>query len=119
MRKSQSGGSSTVSVDADGLDANHENPEIEKGQFEEVKPLAEELLDALIDLLFFAEFTIPANERTKPKVNYSIWTSGVGCNASIPTNGRLENNRTEVVRLLLTLASKSMYMPSSKLCITL
>jgi hypothetical protein len=81
----------------------------------ENKPLAEELLDTLVDLLFFSDFTIPVSERTKSKVNYAIWTSGVGCNSTVPSNNRLENNRTEVLRLLLTLASKSMYMPASEL----
>ena len=82
-------------------------------EFQETKPLAEELLDTLVDLLFFEDFTIPHKDNSKSKVNYSIWTSGVGCNAAVPSNGRMENNRTEVMRLLLTLASKSMYMPAN------
>ena len=85
------------------------------GDFEETKPLAEELLDALVDLLFYSGFTIPVNERTKSKVNYQIWSSGVGCNSPIATSSHLESNRTEVLRLLLTLSSKSMYMPASML----
>ena len=90
--------------------------EQEQGEatFEDAKPLAEELLDTLVDLLFFSGFTIPISERTKSKVNYTIWTSGVGCNTTVPTNSRLESNRTEVLRLLLTITSKSMYMPASK-----
>ena len=87
----------------------------EEGDFEEAKPLAEELLDTLIDLLFYSGFTIPIDERTKSRVNYQIWSSGVGCNTTVSTSARLESNRTEVLRLLLTLSSKSMYMPASKL----
>ena len=78
-----------------------------------LRPLAEELLDTLVDLLFFSGFTVPISARTKSKVTYDIWTSGVGCQVPVPTNARLENNRTEVLRLLLTLTSKSMYMPAS------
>ena len=84
-------------------------------EFEEAKPLAEELLDTLVDLLFFEGFTLAPSERPKSKVNYSIWTTGVGCAASVPSSGRLESNRTEVLRLLLTLASKSMYMSANVL----
>lgn len=78
-----------------------------------LRPLAEELLDTLVDLLFFSGFTVPISARTKSKITYDIWTSGVGCQTPVPTNARLENNRTEVLRLLLTLTSKSMYMPAS------
>ncbi|KAL1632627.1 hypothetical protein SLS56_003526 [Neofusicoccum ribis] len=78
--------------------------------FEEAKPLAEELIDTLIDLLFFADFTLPKGQPGKGKVTYAIWQSGVGCNTPVGTSKEFENNRTEILRLLLTLASKSMYM---------
>lgn len=80
-----------------------------------VKPLGEELLDTLIDLLFCIEFTIPvpANDKGN-KISYSIWESGVGCNTSMSATREMESNRTEILRLLLTLTSKSMYMSSSK-----
>ena len=84
------------------------------GEFEDAKPLAEELLDTLIDLLFFHGFTLPYNERTHSKVSYSIWSSGVGCNTPMSSSKELENNRTEVLKLLLAFASKSMYMPASQ-----
>ena len=91
-----------------------DNPIQEAPIVESNRPLAEELLDTLVDLLFFLGFTVPINEFTKSKITYAIWTSGVGCQAPVPTNVRLENNRTEVLRLLLTLTSKSMYMSSSR-----
>jgi hypothetical protein len=84
-------------------------------EFEEVKPLAEELIDTLIDLLFFADFTLPRPQNSKNKVTYAIWQSGVGCNTSIGTSKEFENNRTEVLRLLLTLTSQSMYMSANLL----
>ncbi|KAK7888414.1 hypothetical protein LTR67_008760 [Exophiala xenobiotica] len=83
--------------------------------FEEAKPLAEELIDTLIDLLFYAGFTIPHLPDAKSKVTYAIWQSGVGCKTSLPTNKELEGNRCEVLRLLLTLTSKAMYLPSTSL----
>lgn len=89
--------------------------EVKEPEYEEVKPLAEELIDTLVDLLFFAEFTIPLLPSAKSKVNYAIWQSGVGCKSSIPTNKELESNRCEILRLLLTLTGKAMYMPSNTL----
>jgi High-temperature-induced dauer-formation protein len=79
-------------------------------EFEDAKPLAEELIDTLIDLLFFSDLTVPKQPQGRPKVSYAIWQSGVGCNASIPTTKEHENNRCDILRLLLTLTSKSMYM---------
>jgi hypothetical protein len=84
-------------------------------EFEEAKPLAEELIDTLIDMLFFCDFTLPMPPNEKAKVRYSIWSSGVGCNTSIGTSKEFESNRTEILRLLLTLASRSMYMSASKI----
>lgn len=82
--------------------------------YEDVKPLAEELIDALLDLLFYTGFTIPKLAATKSKVTQAIWQSGVGCNSAMVSSRDMENNRYEVLRLLLTLTSKSMYMPPSK-----
>ena len=90
------------------------NPTV-KDQLEDIKPIGEELIDTLIDLLFLTEFTLPHNERSKSKVTYAIWQSGVGCNNSISSNKELESNRTEILRLLITLASKSLYMPARML----
>ncbi|ETI24371.1 hypothetical protein G647_03740 [Cladophialophora carrionii CBS 160.54] len=89
-----------------------ENPQQE---FEDARPLAEELIDTLVDLLFYTGFTIPELPNAKSKVTYAIWQSGVGCKSSIPTSKELESNRCEVLRLLLTLSSKAMYMPSNVL----
>lgn len=84
-------------------------------EYEEVKPLAEELIDTLIDLLFFSDFTLPRPQNSKTKVSYAIWQSGVGCNTSIGTTKEFDNNRCEILRLLLTLTSKSMYMSANLL----
>jgi hypothetical protein len=87
---------------------------IPRPEFEEVKPLAEELIDTLTDLLFFADFTLPRSLSSKNKVTYTIWQSGVGCNTAVASSKEFENNRCEILRLLLTLTSKSLYMSSSE-----
>ena len=69
-------------------------------------------MDILIDLLFYAGFTLPPSERTKGKVTYAIWQKGVGCTTPQTSSKEMENNRTEILRLLLTLSSKSLYMPA-------
>ena len=79
---------------------------------EDVRPLGEELVDTLIDMLFYVGFTIPATERFRNRVTYAIWQKGVGCNTSMVANNNMENNRMEILRLLLTLSSKSLYMPA-------
>lgn len=87
-----------------------DTPEPRPEEYEEAKPLAEELIDNLIDLLFFNDFTIPQQPNSHAKVTYAIWQSGVGCKTSIGTSKEMESNRSEILRLLLTLTSRSMYM---------
>lgn len=96
-------------------DQENEHRQVPEQRFEDAKPLAEELIDTLIDMLFFAEFTIPRSATGKNKVSYAIWQSGVGCNTAIGTTKEFESNRSEILRLLLTLTSKSMYMTASLL----
>lgn len=97
-------------------EADPEQPPTEKEpEFEKAKPLAEEIIDTLIDLLFFSEFTLPKVPAGKNKVTYAIWQSGVGCNTPVASTKEFESNRTEILRLLLTLASKSMYMSAGML----
>lgn len=84
----------------------------EKEIHEDLIPLGEELIDTLIDLLFYAGFTLRASEQVKEKVTYAIWQKGVGCTITTSSSKEMENNRTEILRLLLTLSSKSLYMPS-------
>lgn len=90
-------------------------PRTPVAEFEEAKPLAEELIDTIIDLLFFSDLTVPKQPHGRPKVSYAIWQSGVGCAVSIPTTKEHETTRCEILRLLLTLASQSMYTSPSVL----
>ncbi|KAL5624550.1 hypothetical protein BROUX41_004610 [Berkeleyomyces rouxiae] len=78
--------------------------------YEEVKPLAEELIDTLIELLFFSGFTVQKQPPGKDRVSFAIWSTGVGCNTTNSTTKEFENNRCEILRLLIVLASQSLYM---------
>ena len=89
-----------------------QNEEPKGDRYEELKPLAEELIDTLVDLLFFVGFTVPPTDRSKKKVSYAIWQKGVGCTITMSATKEMESNRIEVLRLLLTLSSKSLYMPA-------
>ncbi|KAL8731823.1 MAG: hypothetical protein Q9181_004155 [Wetmoreana brouardii] len=78
---------------SDGLETREAAEEEEPIEY--AKPLGEELIDTLIDLLFYTGFTIPRVERSKDKVTYAIWQSGVGCNTSMSSSKEMEGNRTE------------------------
>lgn len=86
----------------------HASAEEEQG-WQEKESLGSKLIDVLIDLLFFAEFTLPKSVKNQ-KVIYGIWQSGVGCNSPVGTSKEFESNRSEIIRLLLTLSSKAMYL---------
>ncbi|MCJ1313191.1 hypothetical protein MMC25_006868 [Agyrium rufum] len=105
--------------EADGNFEEREKPSDEADNedvWEDSKPLAEDLIDALIDLLFYAGLTLPLTERLKTKVTYAIWQTGVGCNTQLQGVTReMESNRLEVLRLLLAFASKGMYMSAAAL----
>ncbi|KAI5780872.1 high-temperature-induced dauer-formation protein-domain-containing protein [Geopyxis carbonaria] len=94
-----------------------ETPEM-RGQteeYEDAPPLMEELVDVLTDLLFYAGFTLPSGAPGKPKVSHAIWQSGVGCNTPVGTTKEGESNKIEVLRLLLAITSKAMFLPASVL----
>ncbi|KXH57729.1 high-temperature-induced dauer-formation protein [Colletotrichum salicis] len=99
----------------DGAQEGQRPPKYENEDFEDAKPLAEELIDTLVDLLFFSDLTLPRQPSGRPKVTYAIWQSGVGCNTSVATTKEFESNRSEILRLLLTMTSQSMYMSSNML----
>lgn len=91
--------------------AHNDTPEAKPNadEWEEAKPLAEELIDTLLDLLFYSDFTITRQPHGHDKVTYAIWQSGVGCNTAVATTKEFESNRAEILRLLLALAGQSMY----------
>ncbi|KAL9001747.1 MAG: hypothetical protein Q9188_005286 [Gyalolechia gomerana] len=113
-RKLDNGPNNKPEVLFDG--SNSDDPKVkeklEEESFEYMKPLGEEVIDHLIDLLFYTNFTIPRVERSKKKVTYAIWQNGVGCNTPMQSSKEMESNRSEILRLLLTMSSKSLYMPA-------
>jgi hypothetical protein len=107
------GGVSEVIFDESNPNAGLENAVPE---YEDAPPLMEELVDVLIDLLFYSGFTLPPSAASgKSKVTYAIWQSGVGCNTPVGTTRDGENNKIEILRLLLAITGKAMFMPASVL----
>lgn len=94
-----------------------DQPPEEQAEYEDAQPLMEELIDVLIDLLFYQGFTLPPNSGAagESKVSYAIWQSGVGCNVPVGTTKEGESNKIEILRLLLAITSKAMFMPASVL----
>lgn len=86
----------------------------------ESPPLAQSLLNALSDLLFCPEFTVQSSRKAGPdnpedmtsidSCEY-IWEAGVGFAHSPPHNHTHDQNRTEIIKLLLTCFSETMYLP--------
>ncbi|XP_060601826.1 protein HID1-like [Ruditapes philippinarum] len=94
------------------------------GQVEDAEndspPLAQTLLNALCDLLFCPEFSVASGRKSGPdnpedmttidSCEY-IWEAGVGFAHSPQHNLQHDNNRSEIIKLLLTCFSETMYLP--------
>ena len=109
LKRGTSGQESDVLFSGNENESTHSTDEPSK----KAKPLGEELLDVLIDLLFYSEFTLPVSQPGKPKVTYGIWQTGVGCHTPMNSTREYENNRTEILKLLLVMCGKAMYMSGS------
>ncbi|KAJ2938047.1 hypothetical protein O0L34_g14501 [Tuta absoluta] len=83
-------------------------------------PLAHSLINAICDLLFCPDFTVTSTKRSGPEraeelsqldsCEY-IWSGGVGFARSPPRSAQHEAARTELLRLLLTCCSDTIYKP--------
>ncbi|CAL1548569.1 unnamed protein product [Lymnaea stagnalis] len=83
-------------------------------------PLAQSLIAAVCDLLFCPEFTVATSRKSGPdnpedmgtidSCEY-IWEAGVGFAHSPPHNSFHDQNRMELLKLLLTCFSETMYLP--------
>ncbi|XP_074598309.1 protein HID1 isoform X2 [Brevipalpus obovatus] len=91
-------------------------------------PLAQSLILAICDLLFCPDFSVANLPQTKCKAGpfgnpdsppedlqsidscEYIWESGVGFTSASSSSGSHDKNRTELLRLLLTCFSTTMYM---------
>ncbi|KAJ3042122.1 cell wall biogenesis protein [Rhizophlyctis rosea] len=70
----------------------------------------ERICHLVVELLFFQGFTLP--DSTDPATvgpQYVIWQQGVGASSNPPATAQHINNRTEILRLLLTLLSRTIY----------
>ncbi|KAK3707770.1 hypothetical protein LTR37_011947 [Vermiconidia calcicola] len=76
-------------------------------------PLGEQLVDILINYLFFPNFTLPARKDASGlpelKPSYIVWQSGIGANKGVGMTKENEKNAVEVLRLLLALSSRALY----------
>ncbi|OLL26340.1 Ubp5-interacting protein ftp105 [Neolecta irregularis DAH-3] len=84
-------------------------------EFFETKPLAHELVDTLIDLMFFSGFTLPSSFSGTDKVNFIIWQTGVGCTTPVGTSREYEQHKLEILSLLIALMSKPMYQSTKEI----
>ncbi|CAH8542092.1 unnamed protein product [Schistosoma turkestanicum] len=85
----------------------------------EFVPLAQSLLSALCDLLFCPDFTVhsifksgpegPEDMHTIDSCEY-IWQSGVGFAQAPAVNAIHDSNRTEILKLILTCFSETVYL---------
>ncbi|KAJ3268938.1 hypothetical protein HDV01_002077 [Terramyces sp. JEL0728] len=66
-------------------------------------------------LLFLRGFTIPSSKQNTPHVQYIIWQKGIGASTAPPAIKEEIVNRIEVMRLLLTLLSRTMYSTAGEL----
>ncbi|KAG9095774.1 hypothetical protein FRC06_009431 [Ceratobasidium sp. 370] len=89
-------------------------------QVETEPSLGEKLINVILDLLFCCGFTISRKVQTdRHKINYIIWVKGIGSASDIGTSRDLESNKTEVLRLLLVLLSKQIFIsPTAALTVT-
>ncbi|KAG9319410.1 hypothetical protein KVV02_006117 [Mortierella alpina] len=76
------------------------------------------LIKTLLDLLFTSGFTLPTALETKTRVSHVIWDAGIGSSKAIGSSKELDDNRTEILRLLLVLFSRSMYISPAAITTT-
>ncbi|KAJ0060043.1 hypothetical protein NL108_002833, partial [Boleophthalmus pectinirostris] len=95
----------------------------EEGEDEDqCRPLAESLLLSIADLLFCPDFTVHSHNKRGPDSMEDIqsidscefiWEAGVGFAQSPPMNHIHDQNRAELLKLLLTCFSETMYVSAS------
>ncbi|KAJ3867565.1 high-temperature-induced dauer-formation protein-domain-containing protein [Lentinula novae-zelandiae] len=78
--------------------------------------LGERLFSSIIDLLFCCGFTLPMQiQKDHYKINYVIWEKGIGSMVDPGPGHQYDSNKTEVLRLLLVLLSRQIYVSASSL----
>ncbi|KAF8841173.1 hypothetical protein BDN67DRAFT_928885 [Paxillus ammoniavirescens] len=78
--------------------------------------LGEKLFSCINDLLFCCGFTLPPKIQVDHyKINYVIWEKGVGTTTDPGPSAQYDSNKTEVLRLLLVLLSRQIYVSPGSL----
>ncbi|KII88756.1 hypothetical protein PLICRDRAFT_41986 [Plicaturopsis crispa FD-325 SS-3] len=78
--------------------------------------LGERLFSCITDLMFCCGFTLPTKIQVDHyKINYIIWEKGIGSTSDPGPSHTFDSNKTEVLRLLLILLSRQIYVPPSSL----
>lgn len=97
-----------------------ESPVFRKERNFSEQPLAENLLNSLISLLFVPDFTVSSHNKksTSDDLHRSsidtceyIWEAGVGFSHPSPHNVQHDYNRIEILKLLLTAFSETVFLP--------
>ncbi|KAJ8481660.1 hypothetical protein ONZ45_g15231 [Pleurotus djamor] len=111
-----------IDDDEDSDDDDPKTPSAPKGPSpatpkpKQLPSLAERLFSCLIDLLFCCGFTLPPKLQVDHyKINYVIWEKGVGSTSDPGPSHPYDGNKTEVLRLVLVLLSRQIYVPPSSL----
>ncbi|KAL1742803.1 high-temperature-induced dauer-formation protein-domain-containing protein [Schizophyllum fasciatum] len=98
--------------DSDNESASQPHSPQKPRQLRQLPSLAEKLLDALFALLFCCGFTLPKEIQVDHhKISPMTWEKGVGATQDPGPSGPYESNRIEVLRLLLVLLSRQIYVP--------
>ena len=111
-RRKKVGGRPEVLFDEGEAEKQGNDPQDE---YEDFRPLGEEILDTLVDMLFLVGFTVPRSDHSRNRVTFAIWERGIGGSTSLNATKEMESNRVEVLRLMLTMTSKSLYLPTHAL----
>ncbi|KAF9232146.1 high-temperature-induced dauer-formation protein-domain-containing protein [Melanogaster broomeanus] len=78
--------------------------------------LGEKLFSCINDLLFCCGFTLPIKIQVDHyKINYVIWERGIGTTTDPGPSTQYDSNKTEVLRLLLVLLSRQIYVSPGSL----
>ncbi|GLB35297.1 putative dyggve-Melchior-Clausen syndrome protein [Lyophyllum shimeji] len=86
-------------------------PKKKQKQKQQLPSLGEKLFSSILDLLFCCGFTLPTSIQVDHhKINYVIWEKGVGATTDPGPSHVYDSNRNEVLRLLLVLLSRQIYV---------
>ncbi|KIY67699.1 hypothetical protein CYLTODRAFT_396572 [Cylindrobasidium torrendii FP15055 ss-10] len=102
--------------DEDESDGESAKPSVASTPKKTAPSLGEKLFGAIVDLMYCCGFTVPTKLQVDHhKINFTIWEKGVGSATDPGVSTQFDSNKTEVLRLLLILLSRQIYVPPSSL----